>query len=178
MDLHREHLDLMVMYGLRLLWDEISTNWGKLARDMGLTLTEVQILWIISLSHSSTVTEVAYCLQRDKGTVSKSIYSLEQNGLIQRSEGEDRRFYDFTVSEKGNELLNQLGEAHAKGFGLTFVKAFVNLEKEERESFAQIIIKLVRQVYGEHYILDFCKMPSFPKVTAEFLKSLLAKGEA
>lgn len=84
----RGSLDYVTICCLRLLWDEIYDNWVKVAQDAGLTVTEEQILLAIWLSEESTVTEVAFLLQRDKGTVSKGVYSLERNGLVERKTGQ------------------------------------------------------------------------------------------
>ena len=74
-------------YCLRLLWDRIYEGWSKSASDQGVTVTEEQVLWAIWLMGCGTVTEVARRLRRDKGTISKCVYSLEESGLIIRKAG-------------------------------------------------------------------------------------------
>ncbi len=172
MNLNREYLDYVVICGMRLIWDEINANWSKLARDVGLTVTEEQVLWVISFSDSSTVTEIAYILQRDKGTISKCVYSLEQNGFLTRFEGKDRRFYEFTLTKAGSDLIKELTRRHSETKGLTVARALMELSKEERDFFARTIVKLVKRVYGEKYIFDLCDMLVVPKEPANFLKRL------
>src|SRR5690554_5661737 len=101
MDNPRNSLDFLTICCLRLLWDDIYENWMMVPQDAGLTVTEEQILLVLRLASASTVTEAAFILQRDKGTISKSIFSLERNGLVRRKVLEDRRYSEFTLTAKG-----------------------------------------------------------------------------
>lgn len=172
MDNPRESLDFVTICCLRLLWDEIYDDWVKVAQDAGLTVTEEQILLAIWLFGESTVTEVSFILQRDKGTVSKGVYSLERNGLVARKTGQDRRYSDFTLTELGGKVQLELAEKHLQGQGLAFAQGFLLLDEEEREAFARTAFKLTRYVYGDNYMENIQQMKHLPSSTLELINKL------
>ena len=173
MDNPRGSLDFVTICCLRLLWDEIYDNWVKVAQDVGLTVTEEQILLAIWFFGESTVTEVASILQRDKGTVSKGVYSLERNGFVTRKTGQDRRYSEFTLTEMGEKVRLELVEKHVKGQGLAFAQGFLNLDDEERIAFARTAAKLVRYAYGDNYVLNIRQMQNLPSSTRELIDRLM-----
>jgi len=61
------------------------------------------------------VTDVAQILQRDKGTISKSVYSLECQGLVTRGTGEDRRYSCFNLTEKGEKVRQEVAQSISVG---------------------------------------------------------------
>lgn len=150
MGVSKDSLYIATVFGLRLLWDSIYDDWSKSSADKGLTVTEEQVLWAIWLFDSSTVTEVASRLQRDKGTISKSIYSLEENGLIVREAGVDRRSYEFKITPEGEKLRRELGPA--KNHISLFFRAFHKLTETEQRTFLDITLKLAKHIEGEAYV--------------------------
>ncbi|HBN95988.1 MAG TPA: hypothetical protein DDZ66_06790 [Firmicutes bacterium] len=173
MDNARGSLDFVTICCLRLLWDEIYDNWEKVAQDAGLTVTEEQILLVIWFSKESTVTEVALIMQRDKGTISKSIYSLEKNGLVIRKICQDRRYCEFTLTERGEAVLHELIEKHAKGQGLAFAQGFLALDEKERVTFARTAFKLVQYVYGNNYVSNVQQMKNLPVNAVELISRFM-----
>lgn len=173
MDHPRGSLDFIAICSLRLLWDEIYDNWVNVAQDAGLTVTEEQILLAIWLAGESTVTEVAFLLQRDKGTVSKGVYSLERNGLVARQIGQDRRYSKFTLTEMGKQLQTELVDKHIQGQGLAFAQGFLMLDEEERQAFTRTAFKLARYVYGDSYIEQIRQLSNLPKSTKELINKLM-----
>ena len=169
----RGSLDYVTICCLRLLWDEIYDNWVKVAQDAGLTVTEEQILLAIWLSEESTVTEVAFLLQRDKGTVSKGVYSLERNGLVERKTGQDRRYSQFTLTEMGHHVRSELAERHNQGQGLAFAQGFLLLDEAERAAFTRTAFKLARYVYGDHYIRNVKQMRNLPRTVIDLINTLM-----
>mgnify|MGYP000927228958 CR=1 FL=1 len=169
----RNSLDFVTVCCLRLLWDEIYGNLMEVAQDAGLTVTEEQILMAIWLSKESTVTEIAFIVQRDKGTVSKGVYSLELNGLVARKVGQDRRYAVFTLTEMGERVNEELLAKHGQGQGLAFAQGFLNLNEEERDSFVHIAFKLVRYVYGDSYVSSICRLQNIPKGTMALIDKLM-----
>lgn len=173
MDNLRGSLDFVTVCCLRLLWDEIYDNWVKVAQDVGLTVTEELILLAIWFCGESTVTEVASMLQRDKGTVSKGVYSLERSGLVARETGQDRRYSEFTLTEMGEKVRLELVEKHGRGQGLAFAQGFLTLTEEERIAFARTAAKLVRYTYGDTYINTIRQMRNLPNSTQELIDRLM-----
>lgn len=150
MDVPKESQYFMTVMCLRFIWDSIYGDWSKVSSDNGLTVTEEQALWVIWLFGSSTVTEVASRLLRDKGTISKSIYALEENGLIIRKAGIDRRSYEFTTTPVGDQVLKKLRAQH--GHKSTFSKALAQLTEVEQRTLFTIVIKLAQHIEGENFI--------------------------
>lgn len=175
MDNSRGSLDFLTIYCLRLLWDEIYDNWVKVAQDAGLTVTEEQILLAIWLAEESTVTEVAFILQRDKGTVSKGVYSLERNGLVARKVGQDRRYSEFALTDIGEEVRLELVEKHGRGQRLAFAQGFLLLDEAERNAFTLTAFKLARYVYGDNYIENIQQMQNLPKSAMDLINKLMAE---
>ena len=137
-------------YCLRLLWDRIYEGWSKSASDQGVTVTEEQALRAIWLMGCGTVTEVARRLRRDKGTISKCVYSLEESGLIIRKAGPARRSYVFELSPEGDRV--RLGLAKAHGRHSVVYRALATLDEEEQEALLRIILKVLADVEGETYM--------------------------
>ncbi|HHT37522.1 MAG: MarR family winged helix-turn-helix transcriptional regulator [Candidatus Wallacebacter cryptica] len=155
MDDSKETRYLTVVFCLRLLWDSIYESWTKAAADQGLTVTEEMVLWAVWLSDSSTVSDVASRLQRDKGTISKCIYSLEENGLIIRKAGSDRRSFTFELSEEGHKIRKSLGGAHR--LHSVFLTAFRSLPDGEQKTLFDLLLKLVSKLEGEDYVSKMTK---------------------
>lgn len=152
MEVLNESLYVTTVFCLRLLWDTIYDGWAKISSDMGLTVTEEQVLWAIWLFDSSTVTEVASRLQRDKGTISKCIYSLEESGLVLRKAGVDRRSYEFKITEEGEKLRQRLSVAH--GCSSPVSQAFAKLTDAEQKMFLSLVAKLSQHIEGEAYVSE------------------------
>lgn len=150
----REQLYLAVT-SFRLLWGEIYEDWAKSTADFGLTVTEESILWILWSHKSSTVTELAQRLQRDKGTISKSIYSLEENGFVSRKYGENRRSFRFDITETGEDVLRRMTSEHARKWRLA--KALDDLSDKEREVFLELARKLAEFIAGELRVYELQK---------------------
>ncbi|NLJ74087.1 MAG: winged helix DNA-binding protein [Firmicutes bacterium] len=155
MDTPRENLYFVTVFCLRLLWDEIYDAWTKVSGDLGLTVTEEQILWVVWLFSSSTLTDIARRLRRDKGTISKGIFSLEESGLVIRKVGEDRRTFEFEITKEGQMLCQALARAHGKDS--EFFRAFQGFTQEEQEYFADLILRLARDIEGDHYAAELIK---------------------
>lgn len=149
MELQIGNLYISTVFFLRLLWNSIYTDWSKSSDDHGLTVTEETSLWVIWLLGSATITEIASGLQRDKGTISKAMFSLEENGFVEREAGVDRRSYEFRISPAGDVLRRNLERVH--GRDSAFARAFSTLSEEERNSFARIAMKLAAGIEGETY---------------------------
>lgn len=177
MDNGRDSLDFITIYCLRLLWDEIYANWEQIAVDAGLTVTEEQTLLAIGFARGSTVTDVAQILQRDKGTISKSVYCLECQGLVTRETGEDRRYSCFNLTEKGEKVRQEVAQKHLSGRGLAFAEGFLKLPEEERHAFTRTAFKLTRHVYGDDYIRFIQQTMNLPKDTSDLISQLLEETE-
>ncbi|NLJ81254.1 MAG: winged helix-turn-helix transcriptional regulator [Firmicutes bacterium] len=149
MEVPRASRYITTVFLLRLLWDTIHNDWSKSASNWGLTVTEEQVLWAVWLFDSCTVSEIARHLQRDKGTVSKCVFSLEENGLIVREPGADRRSYGFRITAEGNEIRENLASIH--GSNCIFARGLRGLTEEEQKAFLDLLLKITKRIEGKPY---------------------------
>ncbi|MED5476007.1 MAG: MarR family transcriptional regulator [Candidatus Neomarinimicrobiota bacterium] len=122
------------IYDLNL---EISIIMRKIAKDLGLTLSQVQLLLSIPFS-SISMTELANLLGIDNSTLTRNLNKLEKKGYVKRTKDYyDRRIYKISLSKKGsvkkNIIENKLNEVSIKILSVLNYKdkhdVFQSLEK-------------------------------------------------
>ncbi len=122
------------IYDLNL---EISIIMRKIAKDLGLTLSQVQLLLSIPFS-SISMTELANLLGIDNSTLTRNLNKLEKKGYVKRTKDYyDRRIYKISLSKKGsvkkNIIENKLNEVSTKILSVLNYKdkhdVFQSLEK-------------------------------------------------
>ena len=122
------------IYDLNL---ETSIILRKIAKDLGLTLSQVQLLLSIPFS-SISMTDLANLLGIDNSTLTRNLNKLEKKGYIKRTKDYyDRRIYKISFSKKGsvkkNIIENKLNEVSIKILSVLNYKdkhdVFQSLEK-------------------------------------------------
>lgn len=122
------------IYDLNL---EISIIMRKIAKDLGLTLSQVQLLLSIPFS-SISMTDLANLLGIDNSTLTRNLNKLEKKGYVKRTKDYyDRRIYKISLSKKGsvkkNIIENKLNEVSIKILSVLNYKdkhdVFQSLEK-------------------------------------------------
>ena len=122
------------IYDLNL---ETSIILRKNAKDLGLTLPQVQLLLSIPFS-SISMTDLANLLGIDNSTLTRNLNKLEKKGYIKRTKDYyDRRIYKVSLSKKGsvkkNIIENKLNEVSIKILSVLNYKdkhdVFQSLEK-------------------------------------------------
>ena len=122
------------IYDLNL---EISIIMRKIAKDLGLTLSQVQFLLSIPFS-SISMTDLANLLGIDNSTLTRNLNKLEKKGYVKRTKDYyDRRIYKISLSKKGsvkkNIIENKLNEVSIKILSVLNYKdkhdVFQSLEK-------------------------------------------------
>tara|TARA_B000000557_G_scaffold264563_1_gene270356 strand:+ start:6763 stop:7182 length:420 start_codon:yes stop_codon:yes gene_type:complete len=122
------------IYDLNL---EISIIMRKIAKDLGLTLSQVQLLLSIPFS-SISMTDLANLLGIDNSTLTRNLNKLEKKGYVKRTKDYyDRRIYKISLSKKGsvkkNIIENKLNEVSTKILSVLNYKdkhdVFQSLEK-------------------------------------------------
>ena len=103
------------IYDLNL---ETSIILRKIANDLGLTLSQVQLLLSIPFS-SISMTDLANLLGIDNSTLTRNLNKLEKKSYIKRTKDcYDRRIYKISLSKKGsikkNLIENKLNEVSIK----------------------------------------------------------------
>ena len=122
------------IYDLNL---ETSIILRKIAKDLGLTLPQVQLLLSIPFS-SISMTDLANLLGIDNSTLTRNLNKLEKKGYVKRTKDYyDRRIYKISLSKKGsvkkNIIENKLNEVSIKILSVLNYKdkhdVFQSLEK-------------------------------------------------
>ena len=122
------------IYDLNL---EISIIMRKIAKDLGFTLSQVQLLLSIPFS-SISMTDLANLLGIDNSTLTRNLNKLEKKGYVKRTKDYyDRRIYKISLSKKGsvkkNIIENKLNEVSIKILSVLNYKdkhdVFQSLEK-------------------------------------------------
>ena len=122
------------IYDLNL---EISIIMRKIAKDLGLTLSQVQLLLSIPFS-SISMTDLANLLGIDNSTLTRNLNKLEKKGYVKRTKDYyDRRIYKISLSKIGsvkkNIIENKLNEVSTKILSVLNYKdkhdVFQSLEK-------------------------------------------------
>lgn len=116
---------------------ETSIILRKIANDLGLTLSQVQLLLSIPFS-SISMTDLANLLGIDNSTLTRNLNKLEKKSYIKRTKDcYDRRIYKISLSKKGsikkNLIENKLNEVSIKILSVLNYKdkhdVFQSLEK-------------------------------------------------
>ena len=122
------------IYDLNL---EISIIMRKIAKDLGLTLSQVQLLLSIPFS-SISMTDLSNLLGIDNSTLTRNLSKLEKKGYVKRTKDRyDRRVYKISLLKKGsikkNSIENKLNEVSIKILSVLNYKdkhdVFQSLEK-------------------------------------------------
>lgn len=83
------------------------------AAQLGIQAVHAEILEYLSRcnKYSNTAQALSEYLGITKGSISQSLKTLEQNGLIHRTNRlDDKRYYELSLSDKGQETLKKLQE--------------------------------------------------------------------
>ena len=86
---------------LKLLNDEMNHYLTKHRVRLGLSASEFQILWIVSLSNGATFLEIARLTGQTKKQIQEIVVSLEADGLVQRICHKDSRLCTIAATLEG-----------------------------------------------------------------------------
>ena len=105
----------------------------------GLSRDDVAVLVHLAASGTATAQEIVRHTGRPKNSMSRSVVSLEQRGIVlRRPHPTDGRAAVLQLTAKGRKLCEVLAEA----FGEADERLLHSLDKDERESFVRSLIKM------------------------------------
>jgi DNA-binding MarR family transcriptional regulator len=111
------------------------------ARDLGLTPTEAQALWLLDLRDALTTKELARALDIDPANASTLVTKLERLGYLKRAVApQDARMRISSLTAKGRRLRDRLAEVVAARR-----PAFDVLSLRELETFRDLLARVTRR---------------------------------
>jgi MarR family 2-MHQ and catechol resistance regulon transcriptional repressor len=107
-----------------------------------LGITEFSVLEVLYQKGKQTIQQIANCILVSSGSMTYVIDKLEQRGLLSRNAcPDDRRVIHVTLTDNGNELMNEIMPKYHE-----FVhQMFESLDSNEAETLVRLL-KKVRKI--------------------------------
>jgi DNA-binding MarR family transcriptional regulator len=113
---------------------------GTQLSEIGLTVTWFAVLDVLERGGVETGADLARHFSTDPTAVTRTIDRLEKAGLVKREKhGTDRRRYNIVLTPKARQLVPIARSVAGKNEDLFFGV----LEKDERQVFESLLVKLV-----------------------------------
>lgn len=135
----------------QILYDIIEVNFFDELESDQLTKSQFTILKILSVSETSTVSEIADILRISRAAASKNVEKLVQGRLVKRRViKDDRRVAEISLSEKGGTLV----KAYDSLFFRKQHKALEILSQDEQEQLLNLLSKYVTNILHQEKDID------------------------
>ncbi|KRL00924.1 MarR family winged helix-turn-helix transcriptional regulator [Liquorilactobacillus capillatus] len=108
-------------------------------KDYDIYASQYQLLVNVKRYNNSTSKELAAKLNVNPAAISRTLKSIEEQGLIQRRQTVDRRAYQIMTTTKGSELLAKLSERDSD----IFRKFFSLLDSKELSILLKLLTRLM-----------------------------------
>lgn len=132
----------------------MDTDLNESAKNVGLTLTELNLLWTIFYEEEPTVSRIAELTLLDASTVTQVLSRLKNKKLvISYKKREDNRFSYVMLTDKGNEK-RKLSIIYNKYIFFEFLKKEMETpeEKEKIEISLNYLKKINLYFHGEEFV--------------------------
>ncbi|BEQ14589.1 MarR family winged helix-turn-helix transcriptional regulator [Desulfoferula mesophila] len=90
-----------VAYNLRRAARLVSQAYDQALKPIGLKVTQFSLLASFAMAPDSKISELADWLGMDRTTLSRNLRVLEKRGLIELTQGQDRREVNVRITEEG-----------------------------------------------------------------------------
>lgn len=108
-----------------------------------LSITEFSVLEVLYQKGKQTIQQIGNCILISSGSMTYVIDKLEQKGLINRNDcPNDRRVIHVTLTDEGNELMEEIMPKHHK----LVDHMFDSLNSNEAETLVQLLKKVRNNV--------------------------------
>jgi DNA-binding MarR family transcriptional regulator len=131
-----EHL----CYWLRCLSNFVSHSFAERLASQGISVAQWVVLRTLYDSSGVTLNEAARQVGADKSSLSRMVERLVQKGLVNRTDGDDRRSVGLTLTAAGKKLVPRL----AKLADENDAAFFHTLAAKQRAEFLATIKQLLR----------------------------------
>ena len=136
----------------QILYDVIEVSFFDELDSDQLTKSQFTILKILSVSDTSTVSEIADILRISRAAASKNVEKLVRLKLVKRKIiKSDRRAVQIVLSDSGRSIVDAYEE-------LRFQRqdaALKSFSEEDREHFSELLGKFVTQCLAQEKEIDF-----------------------
>lgn len=111
------------------------------ARDM--TTAKMRALAVLSVSSSLTINELSVFGVTEQSTMSRTVDSLEEQGLIVRTpRPDDLRVRDVSITEEGRAIFNEIWPVMYDGLR----QMFRDIDDDEYRAFLTTLHKILRNI--------------------------------
>ncbi|TMW73718.1 MarR family transcriptional regulator [Alteribacter natronophilus] len=145
---HKNHLLMNYIRGMAKTLEE---EWQTGAKQLGLTLAEQHIMWIVYLEDRASISTIAKVGLWDRSTVMQVIKRLVNKGLVQVQKDEsDLRVSYVILTEAGHEKRKQTQSSSFKLF------EFIQEYQKEKPEFMKELVDFHREAnryfHGEEFV--------------------------
>ena len=120
-----------------------NTRMAEALKAHDMTTTKMRALAILSLSSSVTVNELSVYAVTEQSTMSRTLDSLEEQGMIRRQpRAEDMRIRDVSITEEGRAAFERVWPTM---YGL-FLQLFDGIEEDEYRGFIATMNKILNNI--------------------------------
>jgi len=120
-----------------------NANLSEELRARDITTAKMRALAVLSVSASLTINELSVLGVTEQSTMSRTLDSLEEQGLISRTpRADDLRIRDVAITEEGRAVFNEVWPVMYDGLR----QMFSDIDNEECSAFLTTLQKILRNV--------------------------------
>lgn len=120
-----------------------NANLSEDLRARDITTAKMRALAVLSISASLTINELSVLGVTEQSTMSRTLDSLEEQGLISRTpRADDLRIRDVAITEEGRAVFNDFWPVMYDGLR----QMFRDIDDEECSAFLNTLQKILRNV--------------------------------
>jgi DNA-binding MarR family transcriptional regulator len=120
-----------------------NSNMAEALKTHEMTTTKMRALAILSLSSAVTINELSVYAVTEQSTMSRTLDSLEEQGLIRRqTRAEDMRVRDVSITEVGRATFERVWPTMYE----LFQQLFEGIEEDEYRAFVATLHRILRNV--------------------------------
>lgn len=134
---------------IHLINREVSFCVSKHASQVGLSVEEIQSLWLITFSPAKTIAQLAKMTGRSKEQVRETVEWLEDEGLIQRSCISNSRCVVFQTTVRGEDFLSRVRRCMEGP--CRWRSALERVSKQDYERFLKVLHQLLGDMVSEEH---------------------------
>lgn len=135
-----------VSFASFLVWNEFNYCLSKLAVRLGLTLTELQVLWTVVRFGETTMIEIARLVARPKHEFAPILDSLEADGLVTKSYQDESSKCVISATAAGQALIDQVSASCRGSCG------FKKLDPEKSRAYVERAHELLSAFRGAEFV--------------------------
>lgn len=134
------HFAPYIMNRVMARWN---ANLSEELRARDITTAKMRALAVLSVSSSLTINELSVLGVTEQSTMSRTVDSLEEQGLISRTpRADDLRVRDVAITEEGRAVFNEVWPIMYDGL----CQMFRDIEEDEYRAFLNTLHKILRNV--------------------------------